>query len=607
MKKILGLFLLTLLIIIIAVVIKQKIDTHQKHYKESCTKDADCGDGKKCIFDQDLRKNVCVPLDNKMCGIIPSDNLYACDPNNTDNGFFNCDNCANSLPWSCRKVVWGDVTVKQKGTKYTVGIANGKGDTSSVGTGMKFNITEVDSVGGIVKINITDPGENFKPGDNVLIFQNTESKDGVVTLDLKFNPYVWESDTGSIIIPETQNGWCLPDIKPQSSTCNIFTSNTVLQKNGDDSYSWSCQCRNPAMFDHKGVAGTSCDYNKTCSKKGTLYVPFVDQTKQQTTPCAKNTDCGSGQLCCTPGWPNGTVGTCLSNTEVANDSGNICHIPWDNQQNSDPREGICDCNKGYTFTDYVVSPDNYKKLCVTDTCADGGGTLDPSGICDCNLPYLSCGGPKATVPVAAKCNEPICIKDICWPYAYYDTTSGNCKCVTKDMETTLNKSITNPALHYKYHDHCVIVPSNNWANSTSKILCDTGNPCEGLPGAQCEVLSQGGQSTGVSYKFEVCTNCPCPSCNAPFCDISTHTDKDSCTNAGGIWHDKLPYANPNCTGGSGPYCTATDPTRGQINEKCGDGTKISDKTGCCGNLKCEASCLGGIGPTGMPWYYNCCS
>ena len=198
MKKILGLFVLTLVIIIIAVVIKQKIDANQKHYKESCTKDVDCGVGKKCIFDQDLRKNVCVSLDNKMCGITPSDNLYACDPNNVDkidNGFFNCDNCANSLPWSCRKVVWGDVTIKQKGTKYTVGIVNGKGDDSSVGTGMKLNIKEVDSSGGIGKINIIDPGENFKPGDNVLLFQNTDSKDGQVKLDSKFNPYIWKTDT----------------------------------------------------------------------------------------------------------------------------------------------------------------------------------------------------------------------------------------------------------------------------------------------------------------------------------------------------------------------------------------------------------------------------
>ena len=593
MQKILFvLLLISIFIPIIVLIIKHIIDQNSKKYKESCTTNADCGTNKVCVFDSDLNKNICTNSQNKICGITPNIDLKSCNPLNPDDkNFFNCkENCLNSLPWSCRNVTWGKLNMIKPGSKYTVGNVNGTGDNKSIGTDMVLNITKVDVNGQILTITIINPGKNFKPNDNVILTQLKSKNDGIVNLTKDFNPYIWENtDGGNIIIPETKNGWCLPNITKQSSTCNIFTSNTVLRKNGKDSYSWGCECRNPSMFDHSGPGESSCDNNLTCSGKenGLLYVPYVDPVKQAVEPCNTNESCGPDKLCCKPGWPDPTQkGSCLSNTEVSNDSENICHISWNKQKNSDPREGICDCNTGLKFTEYISSPSNFNKLCVTDSCANNGGTL--SGVsCQCPDPYVSCGGADAVVKNQV-CNDPICVKDVCWPYGKFD--GNTCVCFPDQQSVDkLNKGISDPVNHYIYDSNCVVVPDNNWANTSTKILCGKGNPCSGTLDAKCVVLNQGGSSSPTSYKFEVCTNCPCPECNPPFCDNKKYTTKTDCTNNNGTWYDSSPYANPNCTGGIGPYCTGIDDTRGKSGDQCGDGTKIPYNGGCCPGLNCEAN------------------
>lgn len=575
MIKLLLSILLTIIIISMITIIIINHYRKNTHYKSECKTNNDCEGDKRCVYDPEMKKKACV-TDSKFCGIELGNNLMSCNPGPSPGAEFDCGKCSNSLPWTCHKVKWGNPQVKEPGTNYTIGKAVGIGVVpSSNGTGMIIEITKVNG-GKIIngEIKITNPGTNFKKNDVVKLTQQNSNNDATIILDKEFESYNFTESGKPIVIPETNTGWCLPNIS--QNPCNIFTSDAILEKTGKDSYEWACQCRNPSMFDHDGEGDSTCEFNKTCSSRDDLHVLSVTENGTPTKSCTTNADCSAiNGICCSSDGNGG--GSCLDNTKENIDK--YCYVPWENQKNSDPSQGICICsNKGDKFINSYTDSYDYSKICAKDSCTVGGkgksGGL-PGDTCKCNSGYLSCGGTgKPDIDKTQKqCNTPQCIYDPCLPYGKY--INGGCECF-KNLTDANNY---NPTLA-KYNENCVEIAAPNWAHSATKILCDKtelGYPCP--DDTTCKVQrtnpSPGG---GPIAPYEWCDNCPCPTCNAGYCTNSSYDNEKDCTSNKGSWI--IDKKSPNCKGPAVPYCT------GNNGKLCFGDWCVSDDQ-CCGDGKCE--------------------
>jgi len=603
MLVLLFIILLIIIIISITIIIFYIIENRSNlpHYKDDCKNDSDCKPNQICQYDGDYNKYICVDSKSKFCGITNNIDLYTCNPNqippppspspspSPPSSFFDCNNCTNQPEWGCSKVNWGNnwdsITHQQiinMGSKYSTGIAYAS-TQNTFGTGMIFNIKSIDNNNNsITCIDITNPGTNYNIGDIITIIQENSDNNATIKINSNFKPYVWKQNNKTIIIPETNFGWCLPKIINEPN-CNIYTSDTVLESDGNGYYSWGCICHNPAMFDHISNGQSSCDSNKTCNNSGTLYVPYIDPNNNLKS-CTTNNQCGDTNLfCCKQDWPLNKTGECLNDGETTTENNYYCHVPWNSQKNTDPRTGICICDQNKKFVSYVNTASDYSKLCLFDSCSSqyGGKFNYDTGICDCPPPYLSCGpNDGSTNPQVNICKEQICITDVCWPFGYYDSNSSSCKCIASiDEANTKNKDISNKENYYIYNENCQVEPNTNWANSSCKILCDSTSPyypC--INGSTCKVKLTDEKDPN-SYKIEICTDCPCPNCNVGYCDkeIGIIKNEQDCTNKQGTWTP----AEDNCEDLNNialPYCSGINSTKSSYGEHC------NSNNDCCSGL-----------------------
>lgn len=483
------------------------------HYQEKCTVDDDCSKGYKCIFSRDMNHNICVPSNDKECNISKDiTQMQSCDP--TDNN--SCNMCINQPAFSC--VVVGKLELKTGGTGYKDGICSTT--TTGSGTGMILNIKTSD---GVVKdVSIIETGNNYTKNETITIL--SVGSDNLATLKFSENPYSWKKGTDIINVPESleNKGWCLPDVK-QTTSCNQFTSDTILVEKEDKKYEWGCHCTIQNLFDQLSPL-SDCNLEKACghdSESGELYVVGKNRSS-----CTKNSDCigsDADSLCCLVD----TTGTETGNCDDAISGDKYCHVPWLSQQNSDPRYGRCECRKGLTY--YGTNYNNiYTKSCVSDSCSPGTKSNE-GGTCTCPVGYINCPEDIPDSILKTSCaNNPKCIPDPCLPLGEYDKQTKTCKC---DKSTTAAvKNVDQPPIG----QICVELCENNGP-------CGSGDYKRGT----CTV------SGSDPDKKAVCNNCVCPYCNSG--DFDCKNSSEQISNCSLTLNHKV-GKNANCNSDSHAEC-----------------------------------------------------
>jgi|694.fasta_scaffold11241_5 hypothetical protein len=444
------------------------------HYQDACTVDDDCSKGYKCIFSRDMNHNICVLSNDKECNISTDiAQMQSCDPKDNNS----CNMCINQPAFSC--VVVGKLELKTGGNRYKDGICSTT--TTGSGTGMTVNIT---TLGGVVQdVSIIETGNNYTKNDTITIL--CDDSDNSATLKFSENPYIWKHGTDIINVPESleNKGWCLPDVK-QTTSCNQFTSDTILVEYEDNKYEWGCHCTIQNLFDQLSPL-SDCNLEKACghdSGFGDLYVvKNMDDGNQL--KCNTNSECitaGADSLCCVPDTTGNLSGSCDDN--VSGSEQKYCHVPWLSQPNSDPRYGRCKCGTGLTYFGYSDT-NIYTKNCVKDSCEPNGIKVDTS--CECNPGYIRC--PEDTKNISYKQNcegQPQCIPDPCQPFGTYDKDAKSCNCIdTAGIADDKSNSI----------------------GETCVEFCKNNGPC-GDRGT-CILIGSD------SYRKPFCKNCRCPYCN----------------------------------------------------------------------------------------------
>ena len=477
---------------IVIVILIWKHFSKGSHYQEKCTVDDDCSKGYKCIFSRDINHNICVPSNDKECNISKdSTQLQSCDPTDSNS----CNMCINQPEFSCVPVSWGKVKLTNGGSGYVDG--NFPTTTTGTGTGMEVIIKTLD---GVVQdnVSISNPGNNYKENDIITI----SSADNKATLQFlgNQNPYNWKQGDNIINVPESlaNKGWCLPDVKQQTTSCNQFTSDTILVENEDKKYEWGCHCTIQNLFDQSNPS-ENCNVEKACgyeSGLGELYVIKNPDTGNNW-QCTKTEDCsqaGADSLCCvvdTTGTGSGNCGDDVSGEQK------YCHVPWLSQQDSEPRYGRCKCDSGLTYYGYS-NDDVYTKDCVTDSCQPYG--IKSGDTCICNVGYINCPEDIPDSGLKTNCtSNPRCIPDPCAPLGQYDKSSKTCNCNGIDT-SGINFDSSSPT-----GERCI-------------DLCANNGPC-GERGT-CRVTGTG------ANKVASCT-CSCPWCNYgdPGCPANPNPSK----------------------------------------------------------------------------------
>jgi len=317
-------------------------------------------------------------------------------------------------------------------------------------------------------------------------------------------------------------GVCQPVISNQ--LCNNFTSQYQLTKSRDgNDYSWKCRCKNPTMMTHEPSVneGSNCIEALACGKNGQLYVP-LDEKKI----CAINSDCNGTDKCCLE---DDSIGRVCHVDGEPGIQGGVCHRKWDrldkSVNESDPSNGKCLCDDGYTYTGSKTDSTVYTKKCIPDTWSNGNGYVNARKSTDgitltCDPGYISCDKDNIGVSIKnqflkAKCeNNPSCIEDPC-KNGYIDE-NGDCQC---NDNYVVDSDPTSANLQY-----CRPLPtdgSNCNFQGTSykdefgeeKCRCNcpwTGDTCKTLglascPGERCNLLTLR-ESTGRPFTDNNCYN-----------------------------------------------------------------------------------------------------
>jgi hypothetical protein len=486
-------------------------------YKDKCNTDKDCAPNQKCIFSRDFNRKICVDgKDKKDCVLFPYDQLEVCNPSDQNS----CSECINEPKFSCIPVNYGNPVITNPGSGYTT--QTNVSTTGGSGTGMIVSIDSVDNLGAVTKLTITQPGKNYKQNDKITVYGG--GGNCIITLQDNPNPYFWQQGKNILNIPESQQGkgWCLPDVSG-SISCNRFTADSILIQNPDDpkSYRWGCYCKNPANIDHN-TPGGDCTVVKLCGENegdkgfGRLLVPLNKNCEND-----KDCDLTKNERCC---W----------NSENSEGCGNVvsgekgyCYGEWKNNQDTDPYDGVCDCNSGLTYYHWG-DPSYYGKVCQTDSCLPGG--IKQGSTCNCQSGYIKCPediSRENHPQLFNSCQQnPLCLKDPCLP-GKYNVNTKMCDCdYSPNAAPYLS---TDSIIFYKCKD-----------------LCEDKGPC-GISG-DCWTWGEG------IKKQAGCKNCQCPWFDSP-------DSKGPCINTGKQQSGTGCTSNSQCCSGncqlkysfSGPY------------------------------------------------------
>lgn len=479
--------LISLFLIFVAIVVKNIIDNiHSNRYKDECITNSDCKQHFDCVESKDFERKICVPSGKTECKLSPNDDLTSCDPTKSDS----CKNCINLPSWGCIIVDYGKLKIVSKGSGYLDSENSSTSTKSGEGSGMIVSFTTKD---GAIKepVNIIQPGIKYKKNDIIQI--NGGGNNSTVQLLNDPTPYNWKQGDKSLYLPESEEGkgWCLPNIEKQTDLCNKFTSDNILINMGEDKYKWGCYCTTPDMFDHSGDDSLSnCNTEKACGSEQNLGSLWVIRKDQKV--CTKDSDCGSDikqSRCCPPDTGSGSCSDSALPGEKKH-----CYVKWKTQQDTDPRDGRCECTaEGTTYSGSQSGSNSYIKVCVTDGCAPNGkkqtscdGDVTAKYCCDCNDGYIRCPEDIVDIELKQRCSSfPQCIKDPCAPLGRWDPNQRTCIC---DKNST-----------------SVAVPdTNSPVGMTCVDLCNPG-PCGDR--GNCVVTGKD------SNKKAECINCKCPWCN----------------------------------------------------------------------------------------------
>jgi len=161
----------------------------------------------------------------------------------------------------------------------------------------------------------------------------------------------------SLIQNLTPGNYCLPKMA-KGDVCNRFTSDTVLTRTNDDSYKWSCICKDSNRLFQKTSISGDCTSQIACNNgKYPLYV--LDVTNNQPKICTKDDICGSGGVC----WDQ------FGNRYGDTSSTGYCYVKWTPSIESNPFEGYCKCPPGKYSYKTVDAAGNVILECVEDTCS----------------------------------------------------------------------------------------------------------------------------------------------------------------------------------------------------------------------------------------------
>lgn len=479
---------------IVIVILIWKHFSKGSHYQEKCTVDDDCSKGYKCIFSRDMNHNICVPSNDKECNISKDiTQLQSCDPTDSNS----CNMCINQPEFSCVPVSWGKVKLTNGGTGYV----DGNFPTKTTGTGTGMEVIIKTSEGGVVQdnVSISNPGNNYKENDIITI--SSANNNATLQFSGNQNPYNWKQGDNIINVPESleNKGWCLPDVKQQTTSCNQFTSDTILIEYQNKKYEWGCHCKIQNLFDQSSPL-SDCNVEKACGYErgsGELYVIKNPDSSGNKWSCTKTEDCaqaGEDSLCCVVDTTGNGTGNC--DDEITGDK--YCHVPWLSQPNSDPRYSRCNCIQGLTYYGYS-NDDFYTKDCVADSCQPNGTKSGET--CNCNVGYINCPEDIPVSVLKTRCTDsPRCIPDPCNPLGQYDKSSHTCNC--NKIETAE-----------------ILLDSDSPIGVLCHDLCKNNGPCGDR--GKCIV-------TGTTPNKVASCICSCPWCNYGDSGCSSPDHSNTC-------------------------------------------------------------------------------
>lgn len=373
--------------------------------------------------------------------------------------------------------------------------------------------------------------------------------------------YVWRQGDQKITIPKNEHkdeGWCMPPIPQGDTTCNPFTSDTILIQKSDTEYEWGCECKYPSQITQNHPT-SDCNIDKTCGndkgdpKLSKLYVPNI---KKANVECKSASDCDTGDICYSS----------LTNPSIQNK----CYSKWvNNPTNIDPiKYGICVCPNMYEYIgEECQYPDNKDqcdvsgsvKECIPNSCGGPDGergkmVINNNGkkYCKCNENYINCSATNESevdAQFSTSCRSPVCLDDPCAPGGKSVPVRGGngsyCEC-------------DNSNHYYKVDDQSSV-------NGQACVqLCKNNGPC-GQGDTQrgtCAVLP-GDDKTDPKA---VCIKCKCGYADYdkdknPFCYLPAPSGKPQASGASCNINDDCcsKLCLMDCTGNPEgmPYCWGT--------------------------------------------------